>query len=231
MSSITLCGLSIRVTRKPIKHLYLKVHPLDGGISLSAPDTMQWDELEQFVRCKLAWIQRHRDRIQSQPLPSHRQWQSGETHYFQGQAYELALHPTVGKAQVHRTAHTLELHSPPHSTTPQRQQILQQWYRHQLKLMIPPLLHHWQTQIGVTVQEWRIKQMKTRWGSCNVVAKRIWLNLELVKFSPACVEYVLVHELIHLLEPSHNARFYRLMDQFLPAWRDRKAELEARWYC
>jgi predicted metal-dependent hydrolase len=153
---------------------------------------------------------------------------SGETHYFLGQRYRLRVINCNGPAKVIvRNGSTMELHVRRQLNTAQRERVLQRWYRQQLKELIPPLLQKWQTTLEVQVREWAIKKMKTKWGACNQDSRRIWLNLELAKKPAQCLEYIIVHELIHLLERHHNDRFMTLMNQFLPQWRSRRSELNA----
>jgi hypothetical protein len=151
---------------------------------------------------------------------------SGESHYFLGWRYRLRVieHHGAGKVVLRNRA-AIELYVRPQTDGQQRKQVLQQWYRGQLKTLIPPLLKKWQPIMGVQVADWGIKRMKTKWGSCSKSARRIWLNLELAKRSVQCLEYIVVHEMVHLLERHHNDRFRALVDQFIPQWRLRREEL------
>jgi predicted metal-dependent hydrolase len=152
----------------------------------------------------------------------------GESHYFLGRRYRLRVVEHDGPSRVAvGSASYLELFVRPSAGEEQREMLLQRWYREQLRLLIPPLLEKWEPVLGVKVAEWGIKRMKTRWGSCNTRARRIWLNLELAKKPPQCLEYIVVHEMMHLLERRHNGRFTTLMDEHLPAWRLHRGELSA----
>lgn len=182
--------------------------------------------LHQFVQAKLPWIEKQQAKLRRRTEQAPQQYCSGERHSFRGQAYPLQVMNTMGKPWVQLTHDSIELYIAAESTASQRQQLLNHWYRCQLKLLIPSLLAQWQPIVGVTVREWRIKHMKTRWGTCNIPAQRIWLNLELAKHSDRALEYVVVHELTHLLERLHNDRFHGFLDQFLPDWRSREAELK-----
>jgi len=213
-------GLQVEVRRKPIKHLHLAVHPPDGRVRVSAPDFMGDEAIRLAVINKLSWIRRQQRRFQAQPRQSQREMVSGESHYYRGQRYLLRViekdaPPTVRIAGQR----TLELQVRPGSDRARREAVLYDWYRAQLKEQIPPLIAKWEPVVGVQVADWRIKRMKTRWGTCNIQARRIWLNLELIKKPPQCLEYVLVHEMVHLLERHHNERFHALMTQFMPNWR------------
>ncbi|CAK0776470.1 conserved hypothetical protein [Gammaproteobacteria bacterium] len=151
---------------------------------------------------------------------------NGENHFFLGRRYLLCVHEQTGPARVAvRGLDTLDLFVGFGTTTEQREAVLRRWQREQLKAMIPPLLEQWQPILKVQLAEWGIRQMKTRWGSCNITARRIWLNLELVTKPAQCLEYVVVHELTHLLERHHNARFKALMDKHLASWHQSRALL------
>ena len=152
---------------------------------------------------------------------------SGESHYFLGRRYRLRVHEEDGPARVAvRGLRVLDLFVRPGATATQREAVLLRWYREQLKALIPPLLEKWQPVLGVQAADWGIKKMKTKWGTCNIDARRIWLNLELAKKPVQCLEYIVVHELVHLLERHHGERFTSLMDRYLPDWPSRRAELQ-----
>ena len=150
---------------------------------------------------------------------------NGESHYFLGQRYRFYVVADAGVAKVVLNKAHIELHAPSRLDAGERERVLQRWYREQLKARVPPLLEKWQSIIGVQVSDWRVRKMKTRWGSCNADAGRIWLNLELAKKPLPCLEYILVHDLVHLHERKHNDRFVTLMDQFMPQWRMLRDEL------
>jgi predicted metal-dependent hydrolase len=151
---------------------------------------------------------------------------SGETHYFLGRRYRLRVveHQRTGTVVIRSTS-TLELHTRRESDAKARERVLQRWYRQRLRELIPPLLSKWEAILGIRASAWGIKRMKTRWGTCNVAAGRIWLNLELAKKPPSCLEYILVHEIVHLVERHHTDRFRQYMDQFMPQWRMQREEL------
>jgi predicted metal-dependent hydrolase len=174
----------------------------------------------------LGWIKRQQSKFVVQERQSPREFVSGESHYFQGSHYLLNVIYQPGTPQVIlRNKKYIDLIVRPGSTTAQREQVLENWYRQQLKEMIPPLIAKWEEIIGVKVNEWGVKQMKTKWGTCNIRAKRIWLNLALIKKPEHCLEYVVVHELVHLLERLHNDKFTGYMSKFMPQWRLYKEEL------
>ena len=153
---------------------------------------------------------------------------SGESHFFLGQRYRLHVVHDHGRAKVIvRNKSTIELYVRRDSNAEKRERVMQRWYREQLKELIPPLLKKWETKLGVHAKQWAIKKMKTKWGACNVEARRVWLNLELAKKPVPCLEYIIVHELVHLLERHHNDTFTALMNKFLLQWRSRRNELNA----
>ncbi|MFW6343030.1 MAG: M48 family metallopeptidase, partial [Halothiobacillaceae bacterium] len=169
---------------------------------------------------RLGWIHRQRQHFARQARQSAREMVTGESHYLEGRRYRLNVVERPGNPRVQvANNHTLELQLPPGMDRDARRQVLERWYRRRLKAQIPHLLARWEPVMEVRVADWRIKRMKTRWGSCNIQARRIWLNLELAKKDPACLEYILVHEMVHLLERHHSDRFRALMDRFMPAWR------------
>jgi len=223
---ITVNGLPVHIVRKAIKNLHLGVYPPHGRVRVAAPLAVSDDAVRLAVIGKLGWIKRQQTRFEAQPRQSVREMVSGESHYFLGQRYRLRVIEYHGASKVVlRNKAAIELYMRPQTNAKQREQVLQRWYRKQLKALIPPLLEKWQPVMGVQVADWRIKKMKTKWGSCNKSARRIWLNLELAKRSVQCLEYIVVHEMAHLLERHHNDRFRALMDQFMPQWRSRRETL------
>jgi predicted metal-dependent hydrolase len=227
-SQIRVSGVPVEIVRKGIKNLHLGVYPPHGRVRVAAPLRVSDDAVRLAVVGKLGWIKRQRARFEAQPRQSAREMVSGESHYFLGQRYRLRVVKYDGPANVAaRNKSVIELHVRRDSSGVQRERVLQRWYRQQLKEMIPPLLEKWQPTLGVQANEWAIKKMKTKWGACNVKVRRIWLNLELAKKPVQCLEYIIVHELVHLLERHHNDTFVALMNKFLPQWKSRRAELNA----
>jgi hypothetical protein len=223
---ITVHGLDVEVVRKNIKHLHLAVYPPNGRVRVAAPLRINDEAVRLAVISKLAWIKRQQARFEGQERQSAREYVSGESHYFQGRRYRLNVIYQDGPPQVSIRNNTrLDLIVRPGSDTWQHERVLLTWYRQQLKILIPPLIAKWEPILGVHVAEWGVKQMQTRWGTCNIQARRIWLNLELIKKPELCLEYVVVHELVHLLERKHNDRFAALMDQAMPQWRLHREEL------
>ncbi len=221
-------GVAVDVVRKAIRHSRLAVYPPDGRVQVSVPRQLDEAAVREVILSRLDWIRRKRALINLRPRLPRQRLVSGESHYYLGRHYRLDVVERVGAAPGVELLgeDTLQLRVRPGLDLRGRQAVLTEWYRRQLKGLLPGLVAQWQPVVGVRVAEWRVRRMKTRWGSCNIGARRIWLNLELAKVMPGCLEYVLVHEMVHLLERYHNDRFHRFMDRFLPEWPARKAELE-----
>ncbi|MBT9394497.1 M48 family metallopeptidase [Hymenobacter sp. NST-14] len=227
MPFVQIAGLPIELVRKRMRSLRLTVYA-GGRIRVSVPLQTPGAAIEAFVEARRAWIEKHQQRFATrEPVPAPLRYETGETVPYLGEAYELQVCPTPGRAHVdfRPEARQLHLHVPAGSTAAQREAVLGAWYRQQLKRLLPGLLTKWEPVVGRAAAAWGVKQMRTRWGTCNIGARRIWLNLELIKRPLPCLEYVLVHELTHLHERLHNARFWGLMDQFLPDWRTSRTEL------
>ncbi len=223
---ITVSDVDVEVVRKDIKNLHLGVYPPNGRVRVAAPLILSDEAVRLAVIEKLAWIKRQQTKFVEQPRQSQREMVNGESHYFQGQRYRLRVYEEdcPPRVALHSIAY-LDLVIRPGSSAEQREAVLLRWYREQLKLLVPPLMGKWQPLLGVEVAAWGIKKMKTKWGTCNREARRIWLNLELAKKPVHCLEFILVHELVHLLERHHNERFTALMDKFIPQWRLCRDEL------
>ena len=225
---IVVSGLPVQIIRKGIKNLHLGVYPPHGRVRVAAPMAVTDEAVRLAVVGKLGWIKRQRARFAAQPRQSEREMVRGESHYFLGERYRLRLVRTSGAASIMlRNKTSMELHVRPDATVDQRVEVLRQWYRQQLRDLIPPLLKKWEKALGVRAAEWGIRKMKTKWGSCNSAARRIWLNLELAKKPVQCLEYVIAHELAHLIERHHNDRFIAILDKHLPHWRVSRGELNA----
>ena len=219
-SHIEVQGIAVEVVRKDIKNFYIAVHPPNGQVRASAPLTFDDDAVRMAVITRLNWIRRQQVAFSKQDRQSQREFVTGESHYFAGRRYRLEIveqdtPPTVWLPNNTKIALSVR----PGSDRNTRESVLHRWYRQHLRSQLPPLLEKWEPRLGVSVNEVRIKKMKTLWGSCNVDAKRIWLNLELAKKPESCLVYILVHEMVHLFEREHNDRFRELMDNFLPQWR------------
>lgn len=223
---IEIGGTTVEIVRKDIKNLHLGVYPPNGRVRVAAPLYLGDDAVRLAVISRLGWIRRKQADFERQSRQSRREFVTGESHYFQGRRYRLDVIERDSAPTVHlRNNATMVLSVRPGTNRDMREALLLRWYRGTLREHLPPLLAKWEPRVGVAVDEVRIRKMKTLWGSCNIEARRIWLNLELIKKPPACLAYVLVHEMVHLIERNHTARFYRLMDQFMPQWRVLRDEL------
>lgn len=219
-------GLPVEIVRKAIKNLHLGVYPPNGRVRVAAPVRVRDEAVRLAVISRLGWIKRQRTRFHSQERQSAREYVSRESHYFLGRRYLLNVIERNGLSRVSRKGHTiLELQISRRAGRFRREQILLGWYRKNLKALILPLIEKWEAKMGTKVESWGIRRMKTKWGSCNSVEQRIWLNLELAKKPVRCLEYILVHEMVHLIERHHNDRFTMLMDRFMPNWRAHRDEL------
>lgn len=224
---IELDGIAIEVSRKKIKNMHLRIYPPDGLVKVSAPLKLSEEFIRQNLQTKRVWIHKQREKILSRSSVEKFTFETGTTVSFKGKNFLFIIEEHHGPKQIRIKDEILYCYTPPNSTLIQKQTLLDNWYKVQMQLVLPNLIHYWEAIIGVKVAEWGIKKMKTRWGSCNTKAARIWLNLNLIKKPPQCLEYVLVHELVHLLEPSHNKRFYRLMSEFMPQWQEHQRKLES----
>ena len=223
---IEIRGLPVEVVRKDIKNLHVGVYPPRGRVRVAAPLRLDDEAVRLAVISRLGWIHRQQTEFEQQDRQSGREMVTGESHYFQGRRYRLEVIEHDGPPCVRLPNNTtMELRVRPGTDPAKREVALQQWYRERLRAQLPPLLAKWEARVGVTVAEARVKRMKTRWGSCTAEARRIWLNLELAKKPSSCLEYILVHELVHFLERHHTDRFRELMDTLMPAWRLCREEL------
>ncbi|MBK1735230.1 metal-dependent hydrolase [Halorhodospira abdelmalekii] len=223
---IEVSGIPVEIRRKAIKNLHVGVYPPDGKVRVAAPPHFDDEAVRLAIVSRLGWIRRQQQGFARQARESAREMVTGESHYFGGRRYRLDVVERPGNPRVRVVNNsTLELQVRPGADRAARRQTLDRWYRRQLKARIPELLAAWEPVVGVVVSDCRIKRMKTRWGSCNIEARRVWLNLELAKKSPRCLEYILVHEMVHLLERHHNKHFRALMNQCMPDWHLRKDEL------
>jgi predicted metal-dependent hydrolase len=222
-------GLDVDVVRKPIKNLHLGVYPPHGRVRVAAPLAVSDDAVRLAVVTRMGWIKRQRAKFTAQPRQSERAYISGESHFFLGQRYRLNLIEGARAGQVHvRNSRSLDLNVRSGSDAAVRERVFLDWYRAELRSRIGPLIHKWASVMDIPAPTWGIKRMKTKWGTCNIEARRIWLNLELIKKPPQCLEYVVVHELIHFFERRHSEYFVELLDSRLPNWRIVRDELNAQ---
>ena len=213
-------GIPVEVVHKAIKNLHIGVYPPSGRVRVAAPQHLDDEAVRLAVVSRLGWIRRKQTEFEQQERQSQREFVTGESHYFKGRRYRLKVIEYDGRPAVRLLNNTtIELRTRPGDNRDTRETVLYRWYRCQLRNQLPALLTKWERKAGVTVEDLRIRKMKTRWGTCNRDARRICLNLELAKKPVSCLEYILVHELVHLRERAHNERFRALMDQLLPQWR------------
>jgi predicted metal-dependent hydrolase len=222
---LTVRGIDIEVVYKDIKNLHIGVYPPAGRVRVAAPKRLDKDRIRLAVIQRLPWIRQQQKQLQDAVRQSEREMVSGESHYVWGSRLRLRVIERPGGAHVEVDGDRLLLYMPEGSDQEARTDALQRWHRSELRRVIPPLISKWEPMIGRSVSRWGIKRMKTKWGSCNRESGRIWINLELAKKHPNCLEYVVVHEMAHLLERNHGEAFARLMDSLLPDWRSRRDAL------
>lgn len=222
---ISLGDITVDVVQKDIKHLHLSVYPPAGRVKIAAPERMNIDTIRIYAISKLDWIRKQQAKLKAQEREAPRDYTTRESHYYLGKRYLLKVVERDAAPAVVLKHRTIVLYVRPGADRAKKMEVLESWYRQQLKDMIPAYLSKWEKKMGVAVSEFAVKKMRTKWGTCNAAAARIWLNLELTKKPQQCIEYIVVHEMVHLLERSHNDRFIAYMDRFLPHWRQLKDEL------
>jgi predicted metal-dependent hydrolase len=219
----TIGGIDVEVNRRNIKNIHLSVLPPNGRVRLSVPTKTSEQTIRLAIVNKLAWIKKQQSDFAKQPRQSVREMANGECHYLWGQKYRLAIKAAKGKFSVQiKGNNKLELAVSNSTTTDNKLKLLNRFYREQIQVSMAKMLPKWQKTLGVAPDSIEIKKMKTKWGSCNIQAKRIWLNLELAKKPIECMEFILVHELVHLHERHHNERFRALMNKHMPNWKERR---------
>lgn len=226
-SALRVSGIPIDVVYKEIKNLHIGVYPPAGRVRVAAPITFDDDKVRLAVVRRLTWIRRQRERLRTADRQSEREMVTGESHYVWGVRHRLKVIERSGRSHVELDGNRLLLYVPDGTTVERRRDVLDQWYRQQLKLAIPAIIAKWEDTIGASVPRWGVRRMKTKWGSCNRETRHIWINLELAKKHPDCLEYIVVHEMTHYLERNHGDRFAQLMDGFMPDWRARRDLLNA----
>ena len=227
MPKIALGNVSVDVVLKDIKHVHLTVHPPSGRVRIAAPRRMSLDRIRLFAIAKLGWIRRQQAALRAQEREEPRDYIDRESHFVWGRRYLMAVVERDSAPSIELKSRKLVLTVRAGTTEARREALVDGWYRQQLKDAVPALLERWEPVIGVKAGRVSVRRMKTRWGSCNHRTGSILLNTELAKKPVECLEYVLVHELIHLIDPTHNARFVALMDSFLPGWTHRRDVLNS----
>jgi len=223
--TIDLGGIAADVVRKRIKHVHLSVHPPAGRVRISAPLHIALDTIRVFAISKLPWIKIQQRKVQEQEREAPHDYIDRESHYLWGKRYLLTVVEHNAAPSIELQHHRIVLWVRPGTSTKQRAALMEAWYREQIRTAVPPLLQKWEALMNVQSSKVFVQRMKTRWGSCNTRSHAIRLNTDLAKKPPECLEYVVVHELAHLIEPSHNARFVAVMDLFMPKWQHYRHEL------
>ena len=219
-------GIPVRVVRKHIKNLHIGVYPPNGSVRVAVPVRLDDVAIRLAVISKLGWIRRKREEFSRQDRQSPRQFITGESHYFEGKRYRLDVTERDSPPNVRLVGNSkIELSVRPGTDRNTREAIVHGWYRRKLRDRLPALVLKWEPLVGEHVAEVGIRKMKTRWGTCNRDARRVWLNLELAKKPTNCLEYILVHEMVHLIERGHNERFRCRMDRLMPMWRFHRDQL------
>jgi len=222
MQTIELGNICIDVVKKDIKNIHLSVLPPLGKVRVSAPSKMNLDTIRVFTISKLRWIRKQQQQFAEQKREKPRKYISGESHYLKGKRYLLKVIERKGKQEVKLRHNRIELYVRHNSNFESRAIVMEKWYRSILAEYINVFVEKWEKKIGVNCSETKIRKMRTLWGSCNNIKKTITLNLELSKKPLECLEYIIVHELIHLIERSHNHKFVALMDKHMSDWRSRR---------
>lgn len=225
--NIRLNNIDVEVIQKNIKNVHLSVYPPKGRVKVSAPESMAIETIRVYVISKLGWIKKQQEKLRAQEREAQRECIDRESHFFNGKRYLLKVVERDAAPQVSLSHSKIVLQVRPGSNEVKKRSVLDEWHRQQLKEKISALIPQWEKKMKVSVTQYTVRKMKTKWGSCTPASRSIRINLELAKKPPECLEYIIVHELAHLLEPSHNSHFIALMDRFLPKWRFYRDELNA----
>ncbi|MCH7665597.1 MAG: M48 family metallopeptidase [Acidobacteria bacterium] len=224
-AQIQLEDIAVDVVFKDIKNVHLSVYPPTGRVRISAPKHMNLEAIRVFAISKLGWIKRQQAKLRDQQREAPRDYVDRESHYVWGKRYLLSVSERDRPPSIELEHSHMILRVRPQTGSDKKQALVEAWYREQLREAVAPLIARWQALLGVSVERLFVQRMKTKWGSCNPKARTIRLNTELAKKPPECLEYIVLHELVHLLEPTHNARFVELMERFMPKWQFHRQEL------
>lgn len=222
---LTVAGINVDVVYKDIKNMHISVYPPIGRVRVAAPDRIDEDTIRLAVVQRLPWIKKQREQLQAAERQSEREMVTGESHYVWGQRLRLKLTDAAGRPHIDVVGSKLQLSVSTGMDDAHRRRFLESWYRNQIKAVLPQLIEKWEPVIGLKVNGWTVRRMKTKWGSCNPESGNLWFNIELAKKHPGCLEYIVVHEMTHFHERTHNDRFVELMDGHLPNWRATRDEL------
>lgn len=218
-------GIEVSVVKKPIKNMHLYVKPPEGRVEVSAPIGLSDESIELFIRTKIGWIRRQQEKFEKQSRQTKREYVSGEAFYVWGRQYYLLVNYSNKGNSLVLDGDKAILTVREGSSVEQRERYINEWYRGALKTEIEQLLPKWVEITGLRPDSWQTKNMTTRWGTCNVKTKKIWLNLQLAKKPIDCLEYVILHELAHLAVKNHNEQFIAIMDRHMPNWREIRKKL------
>jgi len=223
--TIRIGDIAIAVTRKDVKHVHLSVHPPHGRVTLVAPLATRPEVARAYAASKLAWIRAQQEKLRDQERETPRRFVTRETHYLWGRRYLLSVQEVDAKPRVSLDHRRVTLSVRPGSSQAKRAEIMHEWHKALLHDVVPIFIRKWEKRLGVSVGAYFLQRMKTKWGSCNPKARHVRLNTELVKKPKDLLEYVIVHEIIHLIEPTHSERFLALLTEHFPTWREARAEL------
>jgi len=225
VARVVIGDIPVDVVLKDIRNIHLSVYPPAGRVRISAPSGMNIETIRLYAISRLGWIKKQQCKLRGQERETPREYLNRESHYLWGKRYLLKIVEREAPSAVDVQHSAILLYIRPDASQEKKQSLLDAWYRKQLKVAIPDLIASWEKRIGVRVNEFGIKKMKTKWGTCNPEARRIWVNLELSKKPQECLEYIVVHEMVHLLEHHHNERFMAHMDDMMPKWRSLRDDL------
>ena len=218
VETIDLGEIAVDVVKKDIKNIHLSVHPPSGRVSISAPLRMKLETIRSFAISKLDWIKQQQQKLQEQERETPREYLDRESHYVWGKRYLLKIDEQYAPPKVELKHSTLLLQVRPGTDMAKKQDLLAEWYRKQIKEAVPSIIDQWAPLMGVNVKHVFVQHMKTKWGSCNPSVGNIRLNSELAKKPRECLEFIVVHEMVHMLEPTHNPNFIAYMDRYMPQW-------------
>jgi predicted metal-dependent hydrolase len=218
--------IPIKIEYKRIKTLRMTVYPPEGKVCISAPLDTPGESIEKFALSKIQWIEKHREKFRRSPKAKN-QMQNNEIHFVWGKAYNLELVEKKGRPKIELTEKSLRLHIPQDTAKGEKKRILDKWYHRILKEAAPDIVKKWEAVIGINIKGIYYRRMKSHWGSCNYQRQTIRLNTELAKKPPECLTYVIVHEMLHIIEPAHNKAFYHLMNAYIPTWKIIRKKMNA----
>lgn len=215
---LTLGNITIDVVFKDIKNVHLSVYPPAGRVRIAAPSRMNLDTVRLFAISKLGWIKQQQKKLREQERETPREYLDLESHYVWGKRYLLGVVEKDQPPEIELKHNKMFLYVRPDADDEKKQAFVDHWYREQVKSAVPPIIAKWESLLGVKVKRFFVQRMKTKWGGCRPETRSIRLNTDLAKKPPECLEYIVVHEMVHLLEPTHNQQFVALMDRFMPKW-------------